>query len=73
MHASAGVDCAAVTKAQKVVKPMKPLKVVMRRDTEVESKDLGKLQREDPTLTRIRTWISEGKGHRPREKWQETV
>ena len=42
------------------------------RDMKVDSVELKRLQRDDPTLSQIRTWISEGKGHRPRAKWQIT-
>ena len=53
MHTLADVKYAVVTRAQKVAKPMKPLKVVMSRDMKVDSEELKRLQRDDPTLSQI--------------------
>ena len=53
VHTLADVKYAVVTRAQKVAKPMKPLKVVMSRDMKVDSEELKRLQRDDLTLSHI--------------------
>ena len=50
---------------------MKPLHVVKSREVDIDSNELQRLQENDPTLSKIRTWIKEGKGQRSRPKWKE--
>ena len=69
--ASTDVSCVVTTRANKVEKRMKPLHVVKSREVEIDSKELQRLQENDPTLSKIRTWIKEGKGQRSRPKWKE--
>ena len=69
--ASTDVSCVVTTRANKVEKRMKPLHVVKSREVEIESKELQRLQENDPTISKIRTWIKEGKDQRSRPKWKE--
>ena len=69
--ASTYVSCVVTTRANKVEKRIKPLHVVKSREVEIDSKELQRLQENDPTLSKVRTWIKEGKGQRSRPKWKE--
>ena len=44
---------------------------VKSREVEIDSKELQRLQENDPSLSKIRNWINEGKGQRSRPKWKE--
>ena len=69
--ASTDVSCVVNTRASKVKKRMKQLHVVKSREVEIDSKELQRLQVNDPSLNKSRTWIDEGKGQRSRPKWKE--
>ena len=69
--ASTDVSCVVTTRASKVEKRMKPLHVVKSREVEIDSKELQRLQENDPSQNKITTWIDEGKGQRSRPKWEE--
>ena len=69
--ASTDVSCVVTTRANKVEKRMKPLHVVKSREVEIDSKELQRFQENDPTLSKIGTWIKGGKGQRSRPKWKE--
>ena len=69
--ASTHVCCVVTTRASKVKKRMKPLHVVKSREVEIDSNELQRLQDNDLTLRKFRTWIKEGKGQRTRPKWKE--
>ena len=65
------VSCVVTTRASKVKKCMKPLHAVKSREVEIDSNELQRLQENDLTLRKFRTWIKEGKGQRTRPKWKE--
>ena len=69
--ASTDVSCVVTIGRDKVEKRMKPLHVVKSREVEIDSNELQLLQENDPTLSKIRTWIKEGKSQRSRPKWKE--
>ena len=50
--ASSGVSCVVTTRANKVEKRMKPLHVVKSREVEIGSKELQRLQENDPIQAR---------------------
>ena len=69
--ASTDVSCVVTTRANKVEKRMESLHVVKSREIEIDSKELQRLQENDPSLNKIITCIDEGKGQRSRPKWKE--
>ena len=66
------VTGAVTTRSQKRSKPLPPLKVTKSSVMNVTRHELGKYQREDPSLQKIRDWIKDGRGQNPRSNCEET-
>ena len=64
-------ECHAVTRSQKVRKPLKPLKVAEAKVFRIGKEELRHLQESDATLGKIRGWVDSGKGVNPRRSCTE--
>ena len=62
---------AVTTRSQRQGKPLPPLKVAKSPVMNISRAELGKLQREDPSLLKIRDWIKNDRGENPRSNVEE--
>ena len=62
---------AVVTRAQNKLKPLTPLMVAKSSQLKVDGKQLREMQCNDPSLKKVRDWITDGKGENPRKRCRE--
>ena len=62
---------AVVTRAQSKLKPLTPLRVAKSSQLKVDGKQLREMQCNDPSLKKVRNWITDGKGENPRKGLRE--
>ena len=67
-----GVACPLVTRAQSKSRMVRPLKVTKSQGIKVNSQDLVIMQNSDDFLSKIRSWIDDGKADNPRRGCSES-